>query len=303
MANAYRDYERERGGYREGRYGQRGSSGGPGGGRSSGRPSDRENEYFGGGGMQYGEGYSGGSERDNETYSRNYEGGPTYERSRYSRSYEPDEETQSSYSQGFGSEASRRHSGIGYSGRSGYGGGYGRGSYANRYSGHGAEDLGYGYGRGYPESEQGFENYEGGERGWWDKTSDEVASWFGDEEASRRRRQDQRRGPHRGRGPTSYTRSDERIKDDVNDRLTEHSYLDASNIEVQTENGEVTLTGTVDNRYEKRLAEDVAEDVSGVKNVENRIRVKDTSSATTQNTSTSYDASSGTSSRSARTSG
>jgi osmotically-inducible protein OsmY len=108
---------------------------------------------------------------------------------------------------------------------------------------------------------------------------------------------DQRRGPHRGRGPSNYTRSDERIKDDINDRLTEHSYLDASNISVQVDNGEVTLTGTVDSRYEKRLAEDVAEDVSGVRNVENRIRVSNVSAGTTQDTST-Y----GTASKSARTS-
>ena len=39
-------------------------------------------------------------------------------------------------------------------------------------------------------------------------------SWFGDEDAARRRQQD-----HSGRGPSNYTRSDERIREDVCDRL------------------------------------------------------------------------------------
>ena len=115
------------------------------------------------------------------------------------------------------------------------------------------------------------ENY-GEERGWWDRTSDEVASWFGDEEAERRREMDER-SSHRGRGPRGYTRSDERIKEDINDELTESWYLDASDIEVEVNEGNVVLTGMVNSRYDKRLAEDLAEDVSGVKNVENRIRV------------------------------
>ena len=36
----------------------------------------------------------------------------------------------------------------------------------------------------------------------------------------------------------------------------------------------MTLTGTVNNRNDKRRAEDLAESVSGVSNVENRLRVK-----------------------------
>jgi hypothetical protein len=39
-------------------------------------------------------------------------------------------------------------------------------------------------------------------------------------------------------------------------------------------NTEVTLTGTVNSREDKRRAEDIAESVSGVTNVENRLRVK-----------------------------
>jgi hypothetical protein len=79
---------------------------------------------------------------------------------------------------------------------------------------------------------------------------------------------------HRGRGPKGYRRSDERIKEDVNDRLSDDYYLDASDVEVTVTNTEVTLTGTVNNRNDKRRAEDLAESVSGVSNVENRLRVK-----------------------------
>jgi BON domain len=81
-----------------------------------------------------------------------------------------------------------------------------------------------------------------------------------------------RRGQHAGRGPRGYRRSDERIGEDINDRLTEHSEIDAEDIEVQVSDGEVTLTGTVDNRWTKRMAEDVAYDVSGVTEVTNNLR-------------------------------
>lgn len=131
----------------------------------------------------------------------------------------------------------------------------------------------------YLESERGYEtrsnrsNYED-ERGWWDKASDEVSSWMGDEEAARRREADHRRhDSYRGRGPKNYKRSDDRIREDLNDRLTDYTYLDASDIDVEVSEGDVVLTGTVHNRYAKRMAEDLAEDVSGVKNVENRLRV------------------------------
>jgi osmotically-inducible protein OsmY len=116
----------------------------------------------------------------------------------------------------------------------------------------------------------------GNERGFWDRASDEVSSWLGDEEATRRRRMDQL-GQHqyRGRGPKNYTRSAERIREDVNDRLTDDWRVDASDIEVQIEGTEVTLTGSVPNRFQRRLAEDVAEEVSGVTHVQNNLRVKD----------------------------
>ena len=80
-------------------------------------------------------------------------------------------------------------------------------------------------------------------------------------------------GWHVGKGPSGYTRSDERIREDVCDRLTDDPYVDASNIEVAVQGGEVTLAGHVDRREDKRRAEDIAESVLGVRDVQNQIRV------------------------------
>ncbi len=76
------------------------------------------------------------------------------------------------------------------------------------------------------------------------------------------------------RGPKGYKRSDDRIREDVNDRLADQSDFDPSEIEVAVANGEVTLTGSVRTRSEKFLAEEIADDVSGVNEVHNQLRVK-----------------------------
>lgn len=111
------------------------------------------------------------------------------------------------------------------------------------------------------------------DRDWWDKTTDEVSSWFGDDEASRRREMDKMNGPHFGKGPKGYTRSDEKIKEDVQEKLYHDTFVDASDIDVTVSDGEVTLTGTVDNKQTKRRAEDCAEKVTGVKEVSNQLKI------------------------------
>lgn len=142
------------------------------------------------------------------------------------------------------------YGGYGESGRSPYGFG---GNYAGDRSRVGA--------RGYGEREP---------RDWWDRTSDEVMSWFGDQDAARRRQKD-----HSGHGPANYTRSDDRIREDVNDKLTEDWGVDARKVTVSVKDGEVTLDGKVSTRLQKRRAEDCAEDVSGVKHVQNNLRVQE----------------------------
>ena len=81
-------------------------------------------------------------------------------------------------------------------------------------------------------------------------------------------------GPHTGRGPKGYQRTDERIREEINDRLTAHGLVDATDVEVRIQGGEVTLTGFVDSRDAKRAAEDCAEDVSGVREVHNHLRIR-----------------------------
>ena len=81
-------------------------------------------------------------------------------------------------------------------------------------------------------------------------------------------------GPHAGRGPKGYQRSDERIRDEINERLTAHGLIDATDVECRVQDGAVMLTGFVDSRAAKRAAEDLAETVYGVRDVYNQLRIR-----------------------------
>ena len=179
------------------------------------------------------------------------------------------------------------------------------------------------------------------DRGMTGRAADEVRSWFGDDEAQRRRERDERDSPrerwtgregypdrdyryagetalgrpdwgnrqgsyeevdrfrrasseprsrtaysgpvhwrdelthvnYAGLGPRGYRRSDQRMLEDVCDRLTEDRHINASDIEVKCHEGVVTLTGSVQSREEKRHAEDIAESVTGIHDVQNNLRV------------------------------
>jgi hypothetical protein len=188
---------------------------------------------------------------------RNYERDVDFERR---RDYE--------YGRGgrYGEPGGREERFGGSYGRQGYGGRggeeapglYGRegyGSYERESSGRGAGQYG-GYSSGYGrEGEYG----QGGQFGQAGRAYTEH--W-------------EMAGPFTGRGPRGYQRSDDRIREDVCERLTQHGQIDASDIEVQVDSGVVTLTGTVDQRKTKRMAEDLVESVSGVKDVHNQIRVQ-----------------------------
>ncbi len=95
----------------------------------------------------------------------------------------------------------------------------------------------------------------GEEHAWSD-----PASWFGE-------------GRFRGVGPKGYARSDDRIRELVCDDLMDDAWLDASAIEVAVKDGEVTLSGSVDSREAKRLAEDIAEHAGGARHVQNNLRI------------------------------
>jgi osmotically-inducible protein OsmY len=214
-------------------------------------------------------------------YGRGSEGGGDYRDFRESRGGGYEGGRQSEPGGGYGAESYGNAYRGGRDFGSGFGGDYGRGSgrdyggggSQNRYGGNDYMSGNYGADQGFGRGSRDYNPRGGNDRGFWDRASDEVSSWFGDDDAERRRREDQR-GEHRGRGPKGYTRSDERIREDVSDRLSDDPFVDASDIEVSVSGCEVTLSGTVDNREAKRRAEDVAERVSGVKHVQNNLRVQ-----------------------------
>ena len=145
----------------------------------------------------------------------------------------------------------------GYGARSGYGGDYAGGGYLGRGSG----------------PRPGRDGRSGGSfgndpRGWHGPSGSGDA--FNDAALADRQRG---RGGHRGRGPKNYTRTDQRITEDLCERLTEDDDVDAGDIEVAVSDGVATLTGTVAERWMKHRAEDIAEACGGVRDVENRIRV------------------------------
>src|SRR5207248_11410988 len=85
---------------------------------------------------------------------------------------------------------------------------------------------------------------------------------------------DGRYGGYSGVGPKNFRRSDERIQEEACEVLTYHSGIDASNVEINVKEGEVTMTGEIPDRYMKRMAEDAVEEIPGVKNVNNQLRVE-----------------------------
>jgi osmotically-inducible protein OsmY len=83
----------------------------------------------------------------------------------------------------------------------------------------------------------------------------------------------ERRTTGAGRGPRGYRRRDQSIREELCEALTDNPDLDATDIEVTVEDGEVTFSGTVDDRDGRWMAEDLAEAISGVRAVHNRLRV------------------------------
>jgi hypothetical protein len=81
------------------------------------------------------------------------------------------------------------------------------------------------------------------------------------------------RDEHLVRRPRTYRRSDTRIYEDVCDLLTEHGDIDASNIEVSVDDGDVILRGTVRSRWARYYTEDLVMAVRGVRDVVNELRI------------------------------
>lgn len=247
------------------RWGEQGTYGAQGGSEyeRSGSDYGREREYGGsqyrqGRGEQYGAGYGQAYGTQGSSYSggqgRNYgQGNEDYSNLRGSGTEAYGQGDRSFGSHGYGSGREFRGYEGGESGR--------RAGMRNWERGYGE---GYGLSSGYADEQAYGNSYGAGESG-------SYASGY---------RSDLSREPgrsgrsYRGMGPRSYTRSDERLLEDVNERLTEDDYLDATEINVRCVNGVITLEGSVAERWMKHRAEDLADASSGVKQVDNRIQVR-----------------------------
>ncbi|GFE84485.1 hypothetical protein GCM10011487_64850 [Steroidobacter agaridevorans] len=218
-------------------------------------------------GTQYSQGGGGGSQGD-----YNYRG---YERSRYGQG---GFQGQGGYQGRSVYEGQRGQGNRGRSGQEGYGQNEG---YRQRY-GQGAGQR-YGesmrsYGSGRPSGGRAYGEYSGTPSGYFGdeySSQGEGMDQYGSQGSQGRQWGQQEYGAHRGRGPRGYKRSDDRIREEVCDCLTDDDRLDASNIEVAVKEGEVTLSGSTTSRSDKRWAETLAERISGVKEVQNSIRVQE----------------------------
>jgi len=205
-------------------------------------------QNFGQGYGGYGRGMNQWEGQQGQSFGRGEYGGE-FGRGEYGRGMN-DWQGNRDYVQGYGGSAGRddwssgRRQEFGRGGMSDWQGNRGRGQEQSFGQG-----SGQGYGQGYSGSGRRMDEWGGG-------------SMRGNQ------------GRFHGIGPKGYQRSDERIREEINEQMMWHGDLDASNIEVQVSNGVVTLTGTVDNRWDKRMAEDLAEQMRGVHDVHNQIQVR-----------------------------
>jgi hypothetical protein len=238
---------------------------------------DRDDERFGrgrgsgggsqggyGGGSQggYGGGSQGGYGGDDDWSSRGF--GSSSQRG-YNREATGAQEWNRGWGSGAGGDWNR---GGMSSGQGGYGNQ--QGGFRGSQSGFGGESGGGGFRGGYGSQAGGFYGQGSGEFGG---RGSEQHHWSGSDFGGTPSQEGQR-GRFTGRGPKGWKRSNERISEEVNEALARHPDVDASDIEVRVENGEVTLTGVVEDRGQKRLAEDIAEDVFGVDDVNNDLKIR-----------------------------
>ena len=74
-------------------------------------------------------------------------------------------------------------------------------------------------------------------------------------------------------GPKGYQRSDERLKEDISERLMESHYIDSSDVSIDVRGAKVVLDGTVPSRHMKHAIEDLVDACPGVQDIDNRVRV------------------------------
>jgi hypothetical protein len=74
-------------------------------------------------------------------------------------------------------------------------------------------------------------------------------------------------------GPKGYQRSDERLREDISERLFGAYHIDSSEVTLEVTGGKVTLEGLVPSRHMKHAIEDMVDACPGVVEIDNRIRV------------------------------
>jgi len=94
---------------------------------------------------------------------------------------------------------------------------------------------------------------------------------LGGEGQEPQRRAEPRRYPP---GPKGYQRSDERLREDISERLMQSPDIDSSDVTVTVSGAKVVLEGTVPERPMKHAIEDLVDACPGVQDIDNRIRVK-----------------------------
>ena len=221
-------------------------------------------------------------EQSGQRGSSGYSGGSESEQSGWRRDMDEDRWGQGGYGQ---SQYGQREQG-------GYGGGtsYGRGGFG------GGQQRGYGEFRESGRSPSAWRPEESSRerqqygRQYESQSFDQpyppgFQSDFGSSQRSRSgfgREGYGESGAHRGKGPKGYTRSDERLKEVICEKLTDDPMIDASEIDIEVTGQIVKLTGTVDDRSTKYEVEELIERCGGVKDIDNQLRVRSAWSQSSQ---------------------
>jgi osmotically-inducible protein OsmY len=74
-------------------------------------------------------------------------------------------------------------------------------------------------------------------------------------------------------GPKGYQRSDERLREDISERLMLAHEIDSSEVTVEVTGARAVLDGTVPQRWMKHAIEDLVDACPGVQDIDNRIRI------------------------------
>jgi osmotically-inducible protein OsmY len=80
-------------------------------------------------------------------------------------------------------------------------------------------------------------------------------------------------GMSQHRGPKGWKRTDERLKEDICERLYNTQHIDSSDVTVEVKDGKVALEGSVPQRGMKHALEDLIDACPGVTDIDNRVRV------------------------------